>query len=96
MTVSTSGIVPRIADFAREPVRPKLAISLNGSNDEGRSRVMPINRKWNLACLMEAARNFPLRPRERITSEYVLLGGENDSVENARQVAGCCAGCARR
>ena len=87
MTVSTSGIVPRIADFAREPVRPKLAISLNGSNDEGRSRVMPINRKWNLASLMEAARNFPLRPRERITFEYVLLGGENDSVENARQVA---------
>ena len=87
MTVSTSGILPRFADFAREPVRPKLAISLNGSNDEGRSRVMPINRKWNLASLMEAARNFPLRPRERITFEYVLLGGENDSAENAREVA---------
>jgi 23S rRNA (adenine2503-C2)-methyltransferase len=86
MTVSTSGILPRLADFAREPVRPKLAISLNGSNDESRSRVMPINRKWNLASLMEAARNFPLRPRERITFEYVLLGGENDSAENAREV----------
>ena len=86
MTVSTSGILPRFADFAREPVRPKLAISLNGSNDEGRSRVMPINRKWNLASLMEAARKFPLRPRERITFEYVLLGGENDSAENAREV----------
>ncbi len=87
MTVSTSGILPRLADFAREPVRPKLAISLNGSNDEGRSRVMPINRKWNLASLMAAARSFPLRPRERITFEYVLLGGENDSAENAREVA---------
>jgi 23S rRNA (adenine2503-C2)-methyltransferase len=92
MTVSTSGIVPRLADFAREPVRPKLAISLNGSNDEGRSRVMPINRKWNIASVMEAARNFPLRPRERITFEYVLLGGENDSVENAREVAGLLRG----
>ena len=96
MTVSTSGIVPRIADFAREPVRPKLAISLNGSNDEGRSRVMPINRKWNLASLMEAARNFPLRPRERITFEYVLLGGENDSVENAQAGCGAAARDARQ
>jgi 23S rRNA (adenine2503-C2)-methyltransferase len=87
MTVSTSGILPRFADFARERVRPKLAISLNGCNDESRSRLMPINRKWNIASLMEAARNFPLRPRERITFEYVLLGGENDSVENAREVA---------
>jgi 23S rRNA (adenine2503-C2)-methyltransferase len=88
MTVSTSGILPRLADFGREQVRPKLAISLNGSNDEGRSRVMPINRKWNIASLLDAARNFPLRPRERITFEYVLLGGENDSVENARELAG--------
>lgn len=92
MTVSTSGILPRIADFAREPVRPKLAISLNGSNDEDRSRVMPINRKWNIASLLEAARSFPLRPRERITFEYVLLGGENDSVGNAQELAGLLRG----
>jgi 23S rRNA (adenine2503-C2)-methyltransferase len=92
MTVSTSGILPRFADFAREPVRPKLAISLNGSNDESRSRVMPINRKWSIASLMEAARSFPLRPRERITFEYVLLGGENDSVENAQELAGLLRG----
>ncbi len=92
MTVSTSGILPRFADFAREPVRPKLAISLNGSNDEDRSRVMPINRKWNIAGLLEAARSFPLRPRERITFEYVLLGGENDSVENAQELAGLLRG----
>jgi len=92
MTVSTSGILPRFADFAREPVRPKLAISLNGSNDEDRSRVMPINRKWNIASLLEAARSFPLRPRERITFEYVLLGGENDSAGNAQELAGLLRG----
>jgi len=92
MTVSTSGILPRIADFAREPVRPKLAISLNGSNDEDRSRVMPINRKWNIASLLEAARSFPLRPRERITFEYALLGGENDSAGNAQELAGLLRG----
>ena len=87
MTVSTSGIVPRIADFGKEKVRPKLAISLNGSNDEVRSRIMPINRKWDLEKLMAAARAFPLRERERLTFEYVLLDGVNDAVENAREVA---------
>jgi 23S rRNA (adenine2503-C2)-methyltransferase len=87
MTVSTSGIVPRIYDLAQEPIRPKLAISLNGSNDEARERVMPINRKWNIEALLAAVREFPLRSRERLTFEYVLLGGENDSIENAREVA---------
>jgi 23S rRNA (adenine2503-C2)-methyltransferase len=62
MTVSTAGIVPKIYDFGKEPVRPKLAISLNASNDELRTRLMPINRKWNLEQLMQAARAFPLRP----------------------------------
>ncbi|HWR34630.1 MAG TPA: 23S rRNA (adenine(2503)-C(2))-methyltransferase RlmN [Clostridia bacterium] len=87
MTVSTSGIVPRIYDFAQETVRPKLAISLNASNDADRTRVMPINKKWNIEKLMAAARDFPLRRRERLTFEYVLLGGDNDSVQNAREVA---------
>lgn len=86
MTVSTSGIIPRIHDFGAEPVRPKLAISLNASNDELRSRIMPINRKWNLEMLMQATRDFPLRNRERITFEYVLLNGVNDSPEHAREV----------
>lgn len=86
MTVSTSGIVPRIEDFGEEPIRPKLAISLNGSNEEGRTRVMPINKKWSIEKLMAVARKFPLRNRERLTFEYVLLAGENDSVENAREV----------
>jgi 23S rRNA (adenine2503-C2)-methyltransferase len=86
MTLSTAGIVPRIYDFGREPVRPKLAISLNAPSDELRSRLMPINRKWNLETLIDAARTFPLRTRERLTFEYVLLDDVNDSVENAREV----------
>ena len=65
MTVSTAGIVPRIYDLGAEPVRPKLAISLNASNDELRTEMMPINRKWNLEMLMNAARDFPLRHREK-------------------------------
>jgi 23S rRNA (adenine2503-C2)-methyltransferase len=86
MTVSTSGIVPRIYDFGGEAVRPKLAISLNASNDELRTRIMPINKKWNLDLLMQAARDFPLRNRERITFEYVLLHQVNDAPEHAREV----------
>jgi 23S rRNA (adenine2503-C2)-methyltransferase len=86
MTVSTAGIVPRIRDFAQEPVRPKLAISLNASNDALRSEVMPLNRKWNLTELMKAAREFPLRTRERMTFEYVLIEGVNDAPEQAREV----------
>ena len=86
MTVSTAGIVPRIRDFGQEQVRPKLAISLNGSNDALRSAVMPLNRKWNLAELMQAAREFPLRTRERMTFEYVLIEGVNDAPEQAREL----------
>ncbi len=87
MTVSTAGIVPRIHDFGLEPVRPKLAISLNASNEETRTRLMPINRKWSLERLIAAARDFPLRNRERITFEYVLLNGVNDGIRNAEEVA---------
>jgi len=86
MTVSTAGIVPRIHDLGRESVRPKLAISLNASNDVLRTRLMPINKKWDLEKLMDAARAFPLRARERLTFEYVLLDQVNDSVDNAREV----------
>ena len=86
MTVSTAGIVPRIYDFGREQVRPKLAISLNGSNDALRSEVMPLNRKWNIEDLMKAAREFPLRTRERLTFEYVLLDGVNDAPAHAREI----------
>jgi 23S rRNA (adenine2503-C2)-methyltransferase len=83
MTVSTAGIVPRIYDLGVEPVRPKLAISLAATNDKLRSELMPINRKWNLEKLMTAVREFPLRSREKVTFEYVLLKGVNDSPEHA-------------
>jgi 23S rRNA (adenine2503-C2)-methyltransferase len=85
MTVSTAGIVPRIYDLGAEPVRPKLAISLNAANDELRTRLMPVNRKWNLEKLMAAARDFPLRNREKLTFEYVLLDEVNDSPQSARE-----------
>ena len=86
MTVSTSGIVPRIWDFGREPIRPKLAISLNAPTDELRAQIMPITRKWNIDELLDAARKFPLRERERLTFEYVLLEGVNDAPEHAREI----------
>jgi 23S rRNA (adenine2503-C2)-methyltransferase len=89
MTVSTSGIVPGIERFAQEPLelRPKLAISLNAPNDEVRTAIMPINRKWPIHALIEAARRVPLRSNERITFEYVLLGGVTDQPEHAKEVA---------
>jgi 23S rRNA (adenine2503-C2)-methyltransferase len=86
MTVSTSGIVPRIADFGAEPVRPKLAVSLNAPNEALRTAVMPITKKWTIEKLMAALREFPLRNRERLTFEYVLLGGVNDGVQHAREM----------
>jgi 23S rRNA (adenine2503-C2)-methyltransferase len=87
MTVSTAGIVPRIYDLGAEPVRPKLAISLNAPNDELRTRIMPINKKWDLKKLLAAAHEFPLRNREKLTFEYVLLRDINDSAEHAHELA---------
>lgn len=87
MTVSTAGVAPRIHDLGREPVRPKLAISINAPDDELRTRLMPINRKWNLQTLLAAAHEFPLRPRERLTFEYVLLDDVNDQPQHARALA---------
>jgi 23S rRNA (adenine2503-C2)-methyltransferase len=89
MTVSTSGIVPGIERFAQEPdaVRPKLAISLNAPNDEVRSEIMPVNRKWPIEAVVDAVRQVRLRPRERVTFEYVLLGGVTDRPQDAREVA---------
>jgi 23S rRNA (adenine2503-C2)-methyltransferase len=86
MTVSTSGILPGILDFAKETIRPKLAVSLNASNDVVRESIMPITRKWNIAALLEAIATVPLRPRERVTFEYVMLGGINDQTEHANEL----------
>ena len=87
VTLSTSGIVPGIEKLAQEKVRPKLAISLNASNDAQRDVLMPINKKYPLSKLLAACREFPRGSREYITFEYVLLGGVNDSAEDARRVA---------
>ena len=86
VTLSTSGIVPGIERLGKEEVRPKLAISLNASNDEERDALMPINKKYPLAKLMEACRNYPLRNWEHLTFEYVMLGGVNDADDDARRV----------
>ena len=86
MTVSTSGIEPAIRRFGGEAVRPKLALSLNASNDTVRAEVMPITRKWNIAALLEAVKAIPLGRREYVTFEYVLLGGVNDQPEHAAEV----------
>ena len=86
VTLSTSGVVPGIERLGKEEVRPKLAISLNASCDEQRDVLMPINKKYPLKVLMEACRMYPLRNWEHLTFEYVMLGGVNDKVEDARRV----------
>jgi len=86
MTVSTSGIVPGILRFAQEKVRPKLAISLNAPNDEIRESIMPVNRKWNIDAVLDAASTIPFRPREKVTFEYVMLGGVTDRQEHAEEL----------
>jgi len=86
VTLSTSGIVAGIERLAQEKVRPKLAISLNASNDEQRDALMPINKKYPLAVLMKACKEYPLRTWEHLTFEYVMLGGINDAAEDARRV----------
>jgi 23S rRNA (adenine2503-C2)-methyltransferase len=87
VTLSTSGIVPGIEKLGLEKIRPKLAISLNASSNEQREKIMPINRKYPIEKLIETCERYPLRPWEHLTFEYVLLGGLNDSLEDARRVA---------
>ena len=86
VTLSTSGIVPGIRKLAKEPAIPNLAISLNATKDEVRDRLIPINKKWNIATLLEALRDFPLAQRRRITFEYVLIEDVNDSPEDAHRL----------
>ncbi|MBI3208253.1 MAG: 23S rRNA (adenine(2503)-C(2))-methyltransferase RlmN [Candidatus Solibacter usitatus] len=87
MTLSTSGIVPRIEELGREAVRPKLAISLNASTEEQRRELMPITKKYSLRDLMAVCKAYPLRSWEHLSFEYVLLRGVNDSDDDARRVA---------
>jgi 23S rRNA (adenine2503-C2)-methyltransferase len=86
ITLSTAGIVPKIEELGREPVRPKLAISLNASTEEQRRELMPITRKYSLKDLLAACKAYPLRPWEKLTFEYVLLKGINDTGADARRV----------
>src|ERR1051326_981727 len=86
ITISTAGIIPKIEELARETVRPKLAVSLNASTEEMRQELMPITRKYHLKDLMAACKAYPLRPWEKLTFEYVLLRGVNDTDADARRV----------
>src|SRR6266480_4701223 len=86
ITLSTSGIIPKIVELGEQPVRPKLAVSLNASTEEQRRELMPITRKYHLADLMETCKQYPLRPWEKLTFEYALLKGVNDTDADARRV----------
>lgn len=87
ITVSTVGLASGIDRLAREDLRVNLAVSLHAATDEVRSRLMPVNRSWNLEALLDAVRRYPLAPRQRVFFEYVLLDGVNDSAEDARRLA---------
>jgi 23S rRNA (adenine2503-C2)-methyltransferase len=85
VTVSTAGLVPRMADLGRD-TRVNLAVSLNATDDETRSRLMPINRKYPIADLMAACRKYPLPPRRKITFEYILMKDVNDGMADAKRL----------
>jgi 23S rRNA (adenine2503-C2)-methyltransferase len=87
VTLSTVGIVPGLERLAREPLMPNLAISLHATTDEQRTMLVPPNKKYPLADILEACRRFPLKKRSRITFEYVMLDGVNDSLDDARRLA---------
>jgi 23S rRNA (adenine2503-C2)-methyltransferase len=86
VTLSTVGIVPGLDRLAREPLMPNLAVSLHATTDEQRTALVPPNRKYPLADILAACRRFPLKKRNRITFEYVMLDGVNDTPEDARRL----------
>ena len=86
VTLSTVGIVPALERLAKEPLMPNVAISLHATTEDQRDRLVPINRKYSLEDLIEVCQNFPVRRRGRITFEYVLLDGVNDTPEDARRL----------
>ena len=87
ITLSTSGLVPKMAALPMKAPEINLAVSLNAATDETRDKIMPVNRRYPLGALLEACRNYPLKPRRRITFEYVLISGINDSTADARKLA---------
>lgn len=92
VTLSTVGIVPGLEKLGREPLMPNLAISLHATTDEQRGALVPVNTKYPLAAILDACRAFPLKKRSRITFEYVLLDGVNDSLDDARRLVRLLAG----
>ena len=86
MTLSTVGVLPALERLATEPLMPNLAISLHSTTEEQRDRLVPINRKYGLKELLDACRRFPVKRRERITFEYVMLQDVNDTPEDARRL----------
>ena len=92
ITLSTVGILPALEQLAREPVMPNLAISLHAPTDAQRGALVPINKKYGVADIIDACKRFPLKRRSRITFEYVLLSGVNDRPEDARRLAKLLAG----
>jgi 23S rRNA (adenine2503-C2)-methyltransferase len=87
VTVSTDGLVPEIEKLGKAGTKVNLAVSLNATTDEVRDRIMPVNRRYPIKELIAACKRFPLEPRRRITFEYVMLRGVNDSLEDARRLA---------
>lgn len=85
VTLSTCGLVPEMAELGRR-IRVGLAVSLNATTDAVRDELMPVNRRYPLQQLLQACRDYPLQPRERITFEYILLSGVNDSLDDARRL----------
>ena len=92
ITLSTVGLLPALERLAKEPVMPNLAISLHAPTDVQRGELVPINRKYGVQDIIEACRRFPLKKRSRITFEYVLLAGVNDSPQDAHRLAKLVAG----
>ncbi len=92
VTLSTVGLLPALERLAREPIMPNLAISLHAPTDATRGELVPLNKKYGVAEIIAAAKKFPLRKRGRITFEYVLLAGVNDSADDARKLAKLLAG----
>ncbi len=87
ITVSTSGLVPQIRALAEQPLQIRLAVSLHGATDTVREKIMPVNRKYGVAALLEACAYYAERKKQRITFEYILILGVNDSTEQARELA---------
>jgi 23S rRNA (adenine2503-C2)-methyltransferase len=92
VTLSTVGLLPALERLAREPIMPNLAISLHAPTDTLRGELVPLNKKYGIADVINACRRFPVRKRSRITFEYVLLAGVNDRPDDARQLAKLLAG----